>query len=239
MTGRRTVWGVIVAVLGACGAAAALHAENAPVKRAQAKCKVEGAPETLVRAVCIVDGAALSNTAGALLADPAQAKATVRVLEKLWVRDTTLGEGLRWSDLNDEHFRSFVVFALALAVREGKSSVPVAPLQEFAVDYARKYSTTGITHGIDLIGRTDAPGQLPYLTVLASGPDREKRRMAIYAMGLMCEPTVGEYLEKLSMKPKALPKEDAELAGLRKRYRENITMRHYCNYERQTPAGSV
>jgi hypothetical protein len=57
----------------------------------------------------------------------------VTVLERLWQTDKSLGVSLTWLRLTEPNFRKVVVEHRAPAIREGRSKLPLGPLQQYAV----------------------------------------------------------------------------------------------------------
>lgn len=129
---------------------------------------------------------------------PASLKQATRILEQIWLRDSTLGDGLNWRSMGDDAFRAEAVSQLAFAIRYGWSTVPLRPLQYFAIDYAHKRLPDGLTTGVGLIGDTDAPGQYILLKQAIRSPDRDTRGVVIGALGRMCSKSTHEFLQTLA-----------------------------------------
>jgi len=198
-------------------------------------CHVPGVSAELERALCDADTIVLFNT----LSEMSQAEETlpraVRILEQLWLSDSTLGDGLNWKLLGREDARAHVVMQLALAIRDGQSNIPIQPLQNFATSYAQKYMPDGVTYGLALIGYTDAPGQLPLLSKAVQSSDRMARRSAISALGSMCSADTKLFLAKLASDLGGLDAEDRKRAAAHLKRRESKKGALWCAHAAPLP----
>ena len=77
-------------------------------------------------------------------------------------------------------------------MRLGRSKISLQDFQAFAVKLSREDASQGASEGINLIGFTHAPGQVPFLKkVLASTAEPGLRSVTIGALGMVCEEEAG------------------------------------------------
>jgi len=101
----------------------------------------------------------------------------IPVIERIWLRDRSLGRELPWTALSNTDVRATIVRNLAQQVRLGRSKLPLKDFQSFAVKLSREDVPLGASEGINLIGFTHAPGQVGFCKrcwrprpILANGP---------------------------------------------------------------------
>lgn len=130
--------------------------------------------------------------------------------------------------LGDESFRAEVASHLASAIRFGRSTLPLQPLQAFATDYAHKHLSDGVTTGIGLIGETDASSQFFLLKKAIKSPDRDARGVVIGALGRMCSKNSLEFLQALAGENGGLNVEDRQRAAAWLKRRTTEMGKHWC-----------
>jgi hypothetical protein len=161
-------------------------------------CKAN-APLPLEKALCEADSTSFWEQTKELMESQNvdQQRLAVRILEKVWRKDRSLGEGLPWKALSDDDFEAFVVELLAPAVRDAMSDVPLKELQQFAIRY--RLLPSGREHAIVLIGLTDAPGQMKVLASIVRDTVAGRRRAAMLALGTMCDSAAKKILNDVVM----------------------------------------
>lgn len=198
-------------------------------------CDVPGTSVELERGLCDADRVKVFNTLSVMSQSAATHKQATRILEQLWLRDSTLGDGLNWKLLGHEDFRAEVVSQLAQAIRIGRSTLPLQPLQTFAADYAHETLPEGVTTGIGLIGDTDASSQLFLLKKAIESPDRDTRGMVLGALGSMCSKSSLEFLQTLATENSGLNAEDKKRATAWLERRTTQMGKHWCAHTSVPP----
>lgn len=197
-------------------------------------CDVPGVSVELERALCDARIHAFE-----ILSEMSQSEAThnqaTRILEQLWLRDSTLGDGLNWRLLGDEDFQAEVVSQLAQAIRIGWSTLPLQPLQDFATDYAQKYRSDGVTNGLGLIGDTDASSQFFLLKEAIKSPDRNTRGVVLGALGSMCSKNSLEFLRTLAGEKGGLNADDRKRAAAWLERRTTQMGKNWCAHNSVPP----
>lgn len=162
-------------------------------------CDVPDAPSELGRAICSGNVVQIHMAIDGILTaeDRATFRSMIHVMEKLWSRDHSYGVGLPWAALEDLQIRAELARYLAQEARTGRLDVPLAEMQELAVQLSRSPGPNQ-WDGIRLLGLTGAPGQVPFLReTIASNTDKANSVEAIMALALICEPVAGEVLGDL------------------------------------------
>jgi len=126
-----------------------------------------------------------------------------RVLEGLWRNDAALGLDPWKSQLKYDDFQSGIVELLAVEVRQGRSTVPLKALQEFALNEARR-GIGGATDphrlkwGLLLLGVTDAPNQVAFFRRVIENDTGGARSDAIGALQYRCDSGTQDLLRELT-----------------------------------------
>lgn len=166
-------------------------------------CEAPDAPSELERAICVGSFVQIHVAIDGILKaeDQAAFHSMIRVMGRLWTRDHSYGVGLPWAALEDLHIRAELARYLAQEVRTGKLDLPLAEMQELAVQLSRNPGPNQ-WDGIRLLGLTGAPGQVPFLRdVIASNANSANTIEAIMALALICEPAAGGVLADLERDP--------------------------------------
>lgn len=180
-----------------------------------ASCVVSDAPQVLNDAVC---AASADRLQGALskLKDTDESPNfvdVIPVLERLWSRDRTMGQGLPWEKLEDLNFRAVLARHMAQQVRVGRSRLPLRDMQELAIKLSRRDLADGGYEGILLIGLTHTPGQVGFLReVLTASSDPGQRTAAISSLGMVCDAEAAAALTALQTSPKTSEREKKSIS---------------------------
>jgi hypothetical protein len=190
-------------------------------------CKVS-APPALERALCEADSTSLWEETKALLQsqNADQRALALAILEKVWKKDRSLGDGLPWDALADDDFEAFVVERLAPAVRDGLSDVPLSDLQQFAIRY--RSTPSGREYAIVLIGLTDAPGQTAFLAEMVRKNLEGGRVPAMLALGTMCDRTAIGVLHEVT-ESRRFSEEEKKVARAAIEERRSSRVRQWCS----------
>lgn len=189
-------------------------------------CKA-AAPIALQKSLCNGDSTDFWQVSKDLMdsSDPQARQATITVLERLWSRDKSLGDGLPWNTLYSDNFEAFVVERLAPAIRDAESDVALSDLQAFVIRY--KSTPSSKDYPIALIGITDTPGQVQFLADVIRQSDGGRRRAAILALGTMCEDAATDLLRK-GVRDMRLPENDLKVAKVALDIRYSDRVKAWC-----------
>lgn len=200
---------------------------NAPIRGLPFRyCKAH-VPDDIEKALCNADGPAFWEATKRLLEsqDADQRHLSAKILEKVWKKDESLGDGLPWPALSEPNFRAFVVEQLAPVVRDGGSSVPLSQLQQFAIQY--REAAEGRQYAVVLIGVTDAPGQTPLLRELVKNNPEGQRRTALLALATRCE-RASEKILKDALADATLSDDDKTVAKVALEERRSTRVMRWC-----------
>jgi hypothetical protein len=142
----------------------------------------------------------------------------MRLLERIWQRDQSLGIELPWERLGDDEIRLVLAEHLAQHVRWGHSNLPLNELRELALRQAID-GRGNRSDAIRLLGLADVGGQAPFLkSVIETSASASERYAAIQALGMMCDTETNEVLVKLTARSALDPAESSAVAeSLRRR----------------------
>lgn len=125
----------------------------------------------------------------------------LRLLERVWQRDQTLGNNLPWVRLGSDEMRLVLAEQLAQPIRWGRSDVSLDELRELAIRQASD-SRGDRTAAIRLLGLADVRGQTHFLrNVIETSSSASERYAAIQALGMTCDVEANALLRKLTTLP--------------------------------------
>jgi hypothetical protein len=222
------VWGWLISLAVMALPAFCAAGSKAPIAGLPFRHCTAHAPPAVEKALCEADSSSFWEQTKRLVEaqNGDEQRLAVRVLERVWRKDPSLGEGLPWDALSEDDFEAFVVELLAPVVRDGLSDVPLEELQRFATRYRSKPS--GKDYAIVLIGLTDAPGQTEFLADIVRKDRAGKRRTAILALGTMCESAATKILNNV-VTSESFSEDDKKVASIAVDDRQSSRVRLWCS----------
>lgn len=151
-------------------------------------CGVPGVASEISAALCAGDANQLSQSVGDVMRKTVlYDRAVLALLERVWRGDRTLGQNLPWNRLQAADVQIVVANVLAQAVRHNAWSRDLRPMQELALRESRRSLATSGFAGIALLGYSNAPNQVSFLTAVSeTSHDPAQISEAISALGWLC-----------------------------------------------------
>jgi hypothetical protein len=147
-------------------------------------------------------------------------KRIIKVLERIWHLDSTLGRNLPMEALDRDDFRVVVAEFLAQAIRTGLSGEPLSNLKSFATDFLKEHRNDDRTPtAMRIVGFTDHTAELPFVIQTIQTNAGGARNSAILALGDMCAAEAARFLASVQAVESRYSDEEREVASLAQRQR--------------------